>query len=791
MASLSHEDEGLESEAKRRRLRKGTHSCWACKRRKVRCTFASETDAICMTCHRRGTKCISQELPEDLEQVESSADRIVRVEAQLNQLARKVDHGAAKDGAQSATEDGRRPQGEVPTPTSDFGPSSRSLHGHTQERFPRRGGDADTRTRHSTPALRTPDSQAPPASLAARPDTGNGKYKKISQDLLAALPSPEDLSILLKLDNSPSVLCHQINVKSRSQLDREGFQDDFKLKELIHTPDPHPVLLAKQMLLFSTILLYQPVHKDLHGLSEDHLVIMDRIADTAINLVTTREDLLGTMESLECILLEAFYHLDNGNVRRAWLAFRRAMVAAQLMGINRPYNSPVKIIDPSTDIDPQLMWFRIVYMDRFLSLLLGLPPGNSNVNLRPETIPLDSAPSEQLERLHTVILAKILERNELGPSQRAIDMTVEIDTELLKAAEALPAKFWRPPNFADLEQDSPEAIWETLRVKDQIFHHTMLNQLHLPFLLCPGSDQKNKYARITCVNSSREILTQFVVFRNFHRVMACCRLADFLALVAGMTLILAHLYSYPNKETDNLLAHQRLGDRATVEQALESMALRSKLNEDMLAARCATLLQHLLDVEADAAKGQNYSTQKVQYSGSCHEDERTVLVITVPYIGTIRIAREGISSMDILRMPPRNAEDLGENITIGGIGSVRIANPIPPSDTGQPSPNDPADLGDRFDFGILSPLAHQQPVQTQNTELHPVLGTGQPSDTAVGDGSMPQQDLYPSVAAGMNDWYFQGVDTAFFDNLMRGTSVQAGDGGADWIQTWANDLSMS
>lgn len=68
----------------------------------------------------------------------------------------------------------------------------------------------------------------------------------------------------------------------------------------------------------------------------------------------------------------------------------------------------------------------------------------------------------------------------------------------------------------------------------------------------------------------------------------------------------------------------------------------------MLAARCANLLQQLLNVETDAAQGQSYSAQKVQSAESYHEDQRTVLFISVPYVGIIRIALEGISSMDTL-----------------------------------------------------------------------------------------------------------------------------------------------
>ncbi|KAF2815513.1 uncharacterized protein BDZ99DRAFT_378845 [Mytilinidion resinicola] len=721
------EYEDLEPETKRRRLRKGTRSCWECKRRKVRCTFASATDATCITCRRRSVKCISQELPEEPTREEDSVGRIVR-----------------SDGA---------------------------------------------RIHHSTPAFRTPNSQTPISARAAPSDAG--KYEKISHLLLAAFPSQEDMYILLKAGNGSSMFCHNVNVKSGSQLDREAIEDDAKLAE-IPIPSTHPVLLARQMLLISSLLLHFAPNEHIHGLSEHHRIVMERLSDTAINQVTTNEALLGTMESLECILLEGFFHLNCGNIRRAWLALRRAMGAAQLMGIDRPFNSPVKVLDPSTNIDPRFMWFRIVYMDRFLSLMLGLPQGNSDVSMGSDTALANSAPSERLERFHAVISARVLERNQLGLTQRAIAMTKEIDTELLNTAECLPAKFWGPPNFAGLEKDSQEAFSESMRVKDQMFHYTLLNQLHLPFLLCPSDDRKNDYSKITCVNASREILTRFVDFRTFNRITACCRLADFLALVAGMTLILAHLVSRRFKETDNLLAHQRLGDRATVEQALENMEVNSKFNEDMLGVRCADLLQHMLKIEADAAQGQRYSTQKVQWAESYHEDERNVLIINVPYFGTIRIAREGIRSIETLRMSP-HSQDLGGPITIGGIGSVHVPNHISTNDFGQPSANVSASLVDDTELDNVSPPSHQRPEQRRTGELQAVSDAVQLPGAVIGDEFMQQQDLYPGVAAGMNDWVFQGVDTAFFDSLMKGTSGQIGDGGgdADWGPTWQGDLSGS
>jgi hypothetical protein len=47
--------------AKRRKVRKGTRSCWECRRRKVKCIFTMPQDTKCTVCTRRHTTCIGQE----------------------------------------------------------------------------------------------------------------------------------------------------------------------------------------------------------------------------------------------------------------------------------------------------------------------------------------------------------------------------------------------------------------------------------------------------------------------------------------------------------------------------------------------------------------------------------------------------------------------------------------------------------------------------------------------------------------------------------------------------------
>ena len=129
-----HQPDTADSEAKRRKIRKGTRSCWECKRRKIRCTFTSHRDTVCIGCRRRSTKCVSQEFPEEAsapaDRSRFMGDRIVRVEALVEQLVKTVGAGGghAPETLPGCNEDSTSVVG-IPTPSasSDSGLSSHNL----------------------------------------------------------------------------------------------------------------------------------------------------------------------------------------------------------------------------------------------------------------------------------------------------------------------------------------------------------------------------------------------------------------------------------------------------------------------------------------------------------------------------------------------------------------------------------------------------------------------------------------------------------------------------------------
>ncbi|KAH8423345.1 uncharacterized protein LDX57_001103 [Aspergillus melleus] len=665
----------------RRKVRKGTHSCWECKRRKMKCRFDPRVvNASCNGCRRRGSTCISQEIPED------------------------IAYGLMGIGSSRSD--------DTPTPSERAGPSIRT---------PLSTNIEPSRYHRSSEQYLT----------TTRKDISQHKYESLSRFLHELLPSREDIEKICKATCHSSILSHELLTTPYSTLYQSGLQTP---ESLLMTPEPnmHPVLVARHMLQLAVFLQHLPpdLHKGIEGLLEPPRAIMERLANVAIYHVTTNEELIGSIESLECIMLESLYQVNIGNLRRSWVAGRRAMSVAQMMGFHRSNNqTPYKALDPKakTKYCPQLMWLRIVILDRHLCLLLGLPQGYTDQSMAAdETALANDCPMGRLEHRHCVIMSRILERNASKPSSRNLATTRAIDLELQAAAGSLPSKWWLVPKLDIASADLQAVFWDTRRLVLQICHYNLLNQMHLPYMLRRPSSAESKfdYSRITCVNASREVLSRYISLRSVNRIAYSCRTVDFIALMAAMALLLAHMDSHRDG-VDNLLANQYLGDRGMIEQVQENMNEMNRLNSDELSAQSADLLKALLAIDVEKGNGR---VSVLQQDGIGQEEEGVVRV-HIPYFGIIRIVRE-----------------------------------IPTSSSSEPStdntPNPPSHATDTAaSQELTAPFAPLQ--QCQNTFCDPGLFL------------TPSPLAHPELAAGGEEWAFQGVDMAFFENIMRNVG---GDG---------------
>ncbi|KAG9912466.1 hypothetical protein KCU94_g35, partial [Aureobasidium melanogenum] len=398
--------EGQLEMPRQNKVRKGTHSCWECRRRKVKCVFGSPTDARCITCQRRDSICTSQSSDSPVNTLQNRR----YAQGLHSQMVRETDHDR---DVQSAT----------PTEV---------LHGSTTSEFGATG-------------------KTPLSTLHRKPET-------------------------------------------------------YIVKPNLLSPESDPVLLAKQMLLFATALRYISPTEQICGLSKHHHQIMEELAGTAIKLVTTNESLLGSLECLESIILEAFYHTDSGDIRKAWITMRRAVMAAQLLGLHRRGHCRYKVIDDRNVVDPETIWSSIVYMERVVSLLSGLPTSTDNIILiRKGAADNTSNDCGLLTDLGNVA-GKILERNQIELPQLALDITKNIDDELLRISTNLSPAFWRPTGFSGLAQDSSHAFDEIRRVFDHSSYYTLVIQLHMPHMLCPSHSTQRMYSKMAF-----SILLQLVV----------------------------------------------------------------------------------------------------------------------------------------------------------------------------------------------------------------------------------------------------------------------------------------
>ncbi|KAL6233933.1 hypothetical protein BDW75DRAFT_213703, partial [Aspergillus navahoensis] len=683
-SNLTPSNRDASTAGKRRKIRKGTTSCWECKRRKVRCSLVENPDGICKACHRRGTKCLTQDFP---------------------------DEDSARGWRMACM-----PELSSPTVTDspELGPRSQGIQ--------RAVADPEPVRRSISTSLADP-------------------YASISQELHASLPSRKDVSIICEILDQVPILFHEFITGPYPEMENDGHgRDESRLYLDIPPPESHPVLLAKYMLRIAMALQsldFKKCGKKLTGLSEAPQLMIKRLVEPAIRLVTSRDELLGTLEGIECAMMEGSYQANCGNYCPAWIAFRKAMTLAQVIGIHRPGHS-LRLLDGRRNVDSSFLWYRIVYIDRFMCLMMGRPQGSMDRSMATGGALNGDTSLGQLDRVHCLIAQRILERNDAGVY--SVDTTHDIDYQLHKTAEMMPSGWWLVPNTAEPDDHSN---WE-VRLVSQINHFGLVNQLHIPYMLrFINAEQLHSYSYSTCINASREILKRYLVLGNSSRVAYTCRVIDFFTLSSALLLLLAHLRQHSRHPGEfNPLAHQRQGDRAMVSQALDNLQKVAWVSQDRIIAKSADLLSRLLDIEGEAALGP--VTYSVHSIGSPEEVKKETeggppphtrgLRFCIPWLGFVRIvvgfarrapsAAEIMAGKDILQFRPPTPEDQDQRVGDGA---------------GHPPAGQPSASGTQYGQELAPP---QQP-----------------------------QPWYADARLGVDECAMQGFDMSFWNSFFQGPGL--------------------
>jgi hypothetical protein len=258
----------------------------------------------------------------------------------------------------------------------------------------------------------------------------------------------------------------------------------------------HPLILAKKALqILICVQQLPPVFDwDSLGIGYTQAEAIHRLDITCL-LVTSNDELVGYAEGVECLILHGYFQVNAGSLRKAWMTFRRAINMAQIMGIDRGHSAAFRSCDPKSDParrpSAASLWHRLLFSDRYLSLLLGLPVcSQDDQSVYEEDGPRGTA-IERLERAHTIFAAKILNRNHIqqrnkrfatqNTTPREYALTQEIDLDLEAAAKNMLYGWWEEPKLDPFA--SREVLWEaTARTICQMHHFTLLILLHVPYV---------------------------------------------------------------------------------------------------------------------------------------------------------------------------------------------------------------------------------------------------------------------------------------------------------------------
>lgn len=622
-----------------------------------------------------------------------------------------------------------------------------------------------------------------------------GKYENISRALIAIWPSQGDIDIICTLPVGVSAHFHSKVCKLYSS---SMAGDPPSPCEMLQLPPPgsHPLLIARKLLLLGTFLqgVVPSAFQALADHGQFYREIMSSVVDTAVRLVTTNEDLIRSVEGIECIMLEAMYQNYAGNLHLAWMAVRRGATVSQMMALHRGLNSPsLKILEPETRaaFNADQICFRLIQMDRYLSLMLGLPTTSLEVSFATPRALEGCQPVDRLQRIHCSIADRILQRNGKNLSD-----THDIDMLLQKAAAEMPPHWWLMVDLS-ARNSGLEVSHETLRLMDQCVHYHLLIRLHLPHMLRSSPDRASEHSKITAVNASRETLTRFVSFRTSNSAHFYCRSADFLAFIAAVVLCLAHIDSYgqgrgpaqnlTTGSTFNFLAHSRPSDRGIMERTLDIVESMARADNDSIATKIGSILRPLLAIEADAFNGASYSTNSFQGDKDeleCHGQSTNGgkrLYVHIPYFGTINFEHGTISK----------SASTDQTSSKGSLPNPLVADMLHNSpfvhNTNQPSGLDcPPDhqMSSQANCYDL-PTARSQFFQPASSLQRSPLGNGNSSL----DSNSLQDDQSCSpvgIAYAEDDWDLQGVDVALFDGLFHDMNATGMIEENTWAQ-WASN----
>lgn len=339
---------------------------------------------------------------------------------------------------------------------------------------------------------------------------------------------------------------------------------------------------------------------------------IDHVVSFVENMLHVEETISSTFPGIECFYLAGKYHINAGHPRKAWRLCRRGIEFAQLRGLHLSSRRPIQSDDKKA-LRQSYTWSSLACLDRYLSLILGLPYAVADRFVTPQLTNLANTgylyPSEEyIHRLYS-FSGQILDRN-YDANEVSLQLTLKLERELAGMSERILHEF----GSAQSKKSSDENL-----IVQFIFNFIRV-MLHLPFVIKSELNMESRFCGNAAVESSR---TCIQIYRKLREETdfgtAVCKMIDFQMFTAAM-LLGTHILR--NMDRPEYSSQEKAADWRLLEEAARIFRENSNDSNGSVAAQSANVLDLLLGRSP---------------KDTCETYQRNGCKINIPYFGTIHI----------------------------------------------------------------------------------------------------------------------------------------------------------
>ncbi|GAD93709.1 hypothetical protein NECHADRAFT_36252 [Paecilomyces variotii No. 5] len=544
-----------------RRLRLGTKSCSECRRRKIRCVFTGGS-RVCQACSLHGTPCIPQtprpQPSRDRDSPSTDAallqQRVRELEGVVDRIVQFVNPIQGTGSASSGAGVGERFPEHEPHDQADNG---QNLHAYVMPLPPHNAVNISTLSNISANLT----SDAPLAKLlreALLLHDGDGELFDEKQDAGLVRPTNDSVGALAPAvpdTDTVSLILHETKRfwplwppyhygPGHSDTLHPGAMAYAEQHIAQALSTGHGPMFCKALLWLALCIQQLPVRSKytvIPGSSVSFLI--DSYLRFSNILLSIQEE--SGLDSIDCFLMQYKILINMGRPQRAWLALRRALALSNIAGFHRPASD--------NDSMRQSYWSQLWQLDKFMSLILGLPSGVTTV--APKTVESRDY-SEPLHRRILwrvgVICDNILKRNQ-DAANTSYATTVTLDQEAEDLRRLLPDEWWHPHKPGS----NVEAVYNQETTK--FLYFLMVKLIHMPYMLKSLSNRRYDHSCLSTMEASREMIWAYLRLRDSPDARTVqCELMDFQAFGAGISLIIGSSLesrnSLPTQDSDRKMA---------------------------------------------------------------------------------------------------------------------------------------------------------------------------------------------------------------------------------------------